>query len=34
VVCTREPADAEPVRIAVLADTCGNRIQLDQKKRG
>jgi catechol 2,3-dioxygenase-like lactoylglutathione lyase family enzyme len=30
VVFTREPADAGPVRIAVLSDTCGNLIQLYQ----
>lgn len=33
VLFTRDPADAGPVRIAVFADTCGNLIQLYQKRK-
>jgi len=33
VVFTREPTDTGPVRIAILADTCGNLVQLYQKRR-
>ena len=32
VVFTREPTDTGPVRIAILADTCGNLVQLYQKR--
>jgi len=32
VVFTREPMDAGPVRMAIFSDTCGNLIQLHQKK--
>ena len=33
VVFTREPTDSGPVRIAIFADTCGNLVQLYQKRR-
>ena len=33
VLFAREPTDAGPVRIAVFADTCGNLIQLYQKRK-
>ncbi|HZJ53180.1 MAG TPA: VOC family protein [Myxococcaceae bacterium] len=32
VVFTREPTDSGPVRIAIFADTCGNLVQLYQKR--
>jgi glyoxylase I family protein len=32
VVFTREPTDSGPVRMAIFADTCGNLVQLYQKR--